>query len=226
MTLYFQTDAGSLEVPVSQLVIAGWSGRDRDAVEHHIDELAALGVPRPSTVPLYYRVSHQLLTQSDSIDVVGECSSGEVEPVLVRHRGEWWLTVGSDHTDRALEAHSVALSKQLCAKPVASRAWRWSEVADDADALQLSSQIFEDGAWVAYQSGAFSSLRPLMSLVDGYKASIDDGFVIFCGTLSVMPNARSEAIRPAAQMRLALHDLARSRTIEHAYRVASLPLVS
>jgi len=45
------------------LVIAGWTGRDPAAVQHHIDELAALGVPAPSTVPLFYRVAGQQLTQ-------------------------------------------------------------------------------------------------------------------------------------------------------------------
>jgi hypothetical protein len=30
------------------LIVAGWAGRDHAAIEHHIEELAALGISRPS----------------------------------------------------------------------------------------------------------------------------------------------------------------------------------
>lgn len=49
-------------VPVDTLVIAGWTGRDAAAVEAHIAELEAIGVPRPATVPCFYRVAAGLLT--------------------------------------------------------------------------------------------------------------------------------------------------------------------
>ena len=45
--------ARSARVPVNQLVVAGWTGRDRAAVEKHIKELEVLGVKRPSTTPVY-----------------------------------------------------------------------------------------------------------------------------------------------------------------------------
>ena len=54
--LSFDIGAGqTLNVQPTRLVIAGWTGRDAAGIQHHIEELAALGVPRPSTVPLYYR---------------------------------------------------------------------------------------------------------------------------------------------------------------------------
>jgi hypothetical protein len=46
-----------VRVPISNVVIAGWTGRDPVAVEHHIAELAALGVKRPSSVPMFYPVA-------------------------------------------------------------------------------------------------------------------------------------------------------------------------
>jgi len=67
-------------VEIDSLIIAGWAGRDAAAIEHHIEELAALGVPRPSTTPLYYRVAAQTLTQSNRLVVLGPDSSGEVNP--------------------------------------------------------------------------------------------------------------------------------------------------
>ena len=121
-----ETSAGTraLQVDVQQLVIAGWAGRNREAIEHHIEELAAIGVPRPSAVPLYYRVAANQLTQQAQVQVVGGESSGEAEVFVFTHEGEQYLSVASDHTDRKLESHSVALSKQLCIKPVARTAWR------------------------------------------------------------------------------------------------------
>src|SRR5687768_13457284 len=134
-----------LAVPPRQLVIAGWTGRDAAAIAHHIEELEAIGVPRPSSVPLYYRVSAGLLTQSAAIEALGAQSSGEAEPMLFCAAGEWWLTVASDHTDRRVETYSVAVSKQMCAKPVATTAWRWRDVAPYQDELQLRSRILEEG---------------------------------------------------------------------------------
>ena len=70
-------------VEIDQLVIAGWTGRDVAALDHHIEELKAIGVQPPSKVPLYYRVAASLLTQAVSIQVLGDDTSGEVEPVLM-----------------------------------------------------------------------------------------------------------------------------------------------
>lgn len=220
-TLSFDIGGGAtLAVQPLRLVIAGWTGRDAAAIEHHIEELAALGVPRPSTVPLYYRVAASLLTQEDTIEVLGGGSSGEVEPVLVRAQGRWWLTVGSDHTDREAEAHGVALSKQLCAKPLARQAWDWDEVAAQADGLQLRSEVHEVGQWVAYQQGTLERIRPLASLLDGLPddVAVEDGLVLFCGTLGALPDAQGRGVRPATQMRLQLSDPAGGRRIDHAYR--------
>lgn len=43
------------ELVPKTLIVAGWTGRDEKALHHHIEELAAIGVPRPSSVPVFYR---------------------------------------------------------------------------------------------------------------------------------------------------------------------------
>lgn len=63
----FETAAGALDVAVNDLIVAGWTARDRAGAQHHVEELAALGVPPPSRMPLYYRVSDMLLTQAPTI---------------------------------------------------------------------------------------------------------------------------------------------------------------
>jgi hypothetical protein len=227
MMLRFEVADGlPIEVEPTQLVIAGWTGRDRAAIDHHIEELAAIGVPRPSSVPLYYRVSVSLLTQATQIEVLGAGSSGEVEPVLVRARGRWWLTVGSDHTDRDAERVGVALSKQLCAKPVASSAWDWATVAARADIIGLRSEIFEYGRWVRYQDGRLASIQPLEQLIAGLPADapVADGLVLFCGTLGAVPDASGRGVRPAARMRLHLID--GDHTLTHEYATIALSQVA
>src|SRR6476619_5239781 len=101
---------------IDSLVIAGWTGRNVEALEAHIKELEALGVKRPKSVPIFYRNAVSLLTTAGEIQAVGEKSSGEVEFVLYALEDGLWVGVGSDHTDRKAETINVTLSKQMCAK--------------------------------------------------------------------------------------------------------------
>ena len=228
MKLSFELPEGNapstLSFEARHLVIAGWTGRDTAAIEHHIEELAELGVPAPSAVPLFYRVATQQLSQADVVQVVGADTSGEVEPLLFLHGGEFFVSIGSDHTDRALEAHSVALSKQICVKPVARSAWRLADVQDRWDTLVLRSWIEEGGEWRLYQEGTLAALRPPADLltrcaaVDGEPA---DGFAMTCGTVGAIGG-----IRPAARFRMELVDEHTGRRIAHEYRAVSLPIVA
>jgi hypothetical protein len=200
---------------ISALTVAGWTGRDRAKVDHHIAELAAIGVAPPSTVPVFYRASASLLTQADAIEVLGEETSGEAEPLLLRWDGRLWLGLGSDHTDRGLEAHSVAHSKQICAKPVARHLWALDPLRDRLDALRLRSWIHEDGDWRLYQDGTLAAIRPLAQLLAANP--LDEGAAMLCGTLGAIGG-----VRPAAAFRMELTDDAAGRAIAHAYRVTAL----
>ena len=92
--LNFTTQTGPVAVPIDNCVVAGWTGRDKAALDHHIEELAAIGVPGPSTVPLYYRVAVGQVVQAAAVQVLGRDSSGEVEPVLIATESGLLLTVG------------------------------------------------------------------------------------------------------------------------------------
>ncbi|MBR9894506.1 DUF2848 domain-containing protein [bacterium] len=224
MTLSFRVNGAPLPLDLTHLIVAGWTGRDADAIAHHIAELAELGVPAPSDTPLYYRVSAPLLTDAPLIEAVGGASSGEVEPLIVEAEGKRYLGLASDHTDRALEAHSVAMSKQVCAKPCALELWEWDEVADRLEEIELESWIEEGGDWVPYQSGTIASIRPLTELIAGSRLSelAKDGPVaMLCGTFGA-----KGGVRPAAKFRMQMRDPKTGRSITHEYETRTLPEVA
>lgn len=228
MTLTFELPrdraAAPVQILVDRFVIAGWAGRDVHAIEHHIRELEAIGVPRPSAVPLFYRVAANQMTQACQVEVVGAETSGEVEPLLFFHAGELFVSVASDHTDRRLETHSVALSKQACVKPAARAAWRLSDVADHWDTLVLRSWIEERGDWVLYQEGKLSALlapAELLARLAAAEAPPAEGFAMSCGTVPVIG-----AIRPSPRFRMELVDERDGQRIAHEYACTVLPVIA
>ena len=54
LALTFETRNGSTrqDVTIDHCVIAGWTGRDKAALEKHIKELEELGVKRPASTPM------------------------------------------------------------------------------------------------------------------------------------------------------------------------------
>ncbi len=213
-----------VEVEFNTLIVAGWAGRDMAAIEHHIEELAAIGVPRPSSVPLYYRIADNQLTQAETVQALGEDSSGEVETFVFSVDGEMYVSIASDHTDRKLETYSVAMSKQVCVKPVATSAWRLADVADYWDELIIRSYIVENGVEVLYQEGPLASLRTPQDLIAGYTGGatvLPAGAGMTCGTVGAIGG-----IRAAADFTMELHDPRRQRSLRHRYHVETLPVVA
>ena len=213
-----------VDVDIDEVVIGGWTGRNAADVQHHIDELAAIGVPGPSTTPLFYRVAANLLTQSAFIQTVGDGGSGEVEAVLIGTADGILVVVGSDHTDRKAEAWSIAHSKQLCPKPVSRQAWRLEDVLAGWDDIRLESAQERDGATIEYQSGQLSACRRPEEMVRLYTGddALPIGTALFLGTIPVMGELKGG---DAFAMRLvdAAHN---DRVLGHAYRVEALPVVA
>lgn len=169
-----------------ELVVGGYTGRDSDAVQHHIDELAAIGVPPPESIPAFYRLDPGLLTQSVQVQVQGANTSGEVEPLLIRHAGELFLSIGSDHTDRDMERASVRDSKAACPKPVGTtaialgRIGRW-------DTIRLACEV--DG--VAYQRGSLDQLLNTVDVLESFlqENPVEGDLVLFGGTVPLIDGA-------------------------------------
>jgi len=205
---------------VRELVVAGWTGRDIAALEKHIRELEAIGVKPPKTTPIFYRVAASLLTTEDTIEVLGDHSSGEVECVAYSFDEGIFVGLGSDHTDRKAETVGVSLSKQMCAKPVSREIWRLEDVAPHWDKLLLRSYVGVDGERRLYQDGSVAAMRPLGELFRLYigRERLPAGTAMFCGTLAVRGG-----ILPAEEFEMELEDPVLGRKIKHSYRIRTLP---
>ncbi|ABD08280.1 conserved hypothetical protein [Rhodopseudomonas palustris HaA2] len=211
-----------LTLPISQAVIAGWTGRDPVARDKHIVELEALGIARPASTPIYYRVAASRLTMATSIEVSGGDSSGEVEFVLIGHAGRILVGVGSDHTDRKVEAYGVTVSKQMCDKPIAPELWDFSEVEAHWDRIVLRSFATIGGVRVLYQEGTLDHMLPARELMSrGFGAGgLPDGCALFGGTF-----AAKGGIRPATRFEFEIDDPVLGRVIRHGYDVIELPIL-
>jgi hypothetical protein len=168
------------------LVVAGFTGRDREAVAAHVEELARHGVPAPDETPTFYPLSPELLTTDAKISVASAASSGEVEPVLFCVDGRRYVGVGSDHTARDLERVSIAESKAACPKVVGLDVIEYDEAVARWDSFELRART---GDGVLYQEGRAGELLPipqLLELMAAHGHEPDDGTVVFLGTLGLV----------------------------------------
>jgi hypothetical protein len=223
--LRFQEGSGETQtwdIQVDQAVIAGWTGRDPEAVEKHIKELEALGVKRPASTPIFYRVAASRLTTGQRMEALGAASSGEVEYVLLESGGSLWVGCGSDHTDREAETYGVSVSKQMCDKPIAPLFWAFDDVAAHWDRLQLRSFVVENGVRTPYQEGSVTAMRHPEDLIARYAggARLPENTLMFCGTL-----AAKGGVRAAPRFEFELEDPVRKRKIAHGYDIVSLPVL-
>ena len=217
----FRVNGAQCSIGITRLVIAGWTGRDRAAVEKHIAELEAIGVKRPRAVPVFYRAGAGLLTIAPEVEVVGGHSSGEVEFVLVSAANALYVGVGSDHTDRKVETYGVTVSKQMCAKPLAPELWPFSELESHWDRLVLRSHVTRGGKRRLYQEGEVTQMlapRDLLARLSG-SPELPAGTAMFCGTLPV----RGE-IGGGERFEIELHDPVKRRSLKHEYAVHELAI--
>jgi hypothetical protein len=203
------------------LIVAGWTGRDEAALNHHIEELAAIGVPRPSSVPVFYRNAATNVVQTGRLEVLGPDTSGEVEPVIVALNDGLWIGLGSDHTDRKAETMGIALSKQLCGKVMGGALWKFEDIAPHWDRIIIRAYAKIDGERVLYQEGPLALMRDPVDLMTRYGRAFVANTIIFCGTIGA-----KGGIRPAARFDMELEDPVLNRRMTYGYDITVLPVVT
>lgn len=179
----------SFEFAPERLIIAGLTGRDEAARQHHIDELKALGIAVPDSVPAFWEVPVSLLRASDAIEVQGRETSGEVEPVLVCTSHGWYIAVGSDHTDRHMERTDLHASKAACPKPVSRDVVPADPLMDAWGDLRIRSWA---GDALYQEAGLEEMMMPLRDIVKAYETHLGQpgqGLVMFLGTVPTVSGA-------------------------------------
>lgn len=180
-----------LDFELTSVILGGYTGRDQARVREHIDELAEHGVPAPARVPSFYRVTPRKVVAADSIDVLGPETSGEAELILLRSRGELFVGLGSDHTDRGLERQSVRYAKQVCPKVVCPRVWRYAEIASRWNCVRLRS--FAGTERRPYQDAPVTAIldpEDILARVTTRMGRGLEGVLVFSGTVPLLGQTR------------------------------------
>lgn len=215
-------DDGTVSVPVTLLLNAGYAGHDQDAVAAHIAELAELGVPAPSVTPTLYPVAPYLARQTDEVPAQHTRTSGEAEwaMIITGDRPEDVLiTAACDHTDRALEVHGVAWSKNAAPDVIADRAWRLTEIRDHLHRIRMVATAGPES--VIIQDSLMDELLPpdyWLELLES-RGERRRGTVLLSGTVPMI-NADDQF---ADRWRVSLIDDALDRRIDLDYAIRLLP---
>jgi 2-keto-4-pentenoate hydratase/2-oxohepta-3-ene-1,7-dioic acid hydratase in catechol pathway len=213
---------GEREVVVRYALNGGYAGRDTEQVQHHVDELAALGVPAPSRVPTLYPLSATQVSQADAVQVPHRRTSGEAEWALVVGDGpdDLLLTVACDHTDRDLEVHGVAWSKQAAPDFLGDVAWRLQDVADQLDDFTLRAWVRHGDTEQLIQDGTLAQLLPPAYWVQALSEQglLRPGTVLLSGTIPMVAGVDQFA----DGWRVEMTD-PQGRTSRIAYQVEQLP---
>lgn len=211
----------SIMVGIDYCIVTDWARRSTEGSGSSY-ERSELRLAHTRQAPKFYPVANNQLTQSERIQVVGPHSTGAAEVLLFKHENELLVSLVSDLTDRALEVHSSALSKQICAKPIARTAWRYNDIVEHWDKLIMRAWLVTDSHPELYQEGPLSSLLSPAELI---KQQFDDGELpnctaITCGTVTTVGQ-----IRTAPTFIMELHDPHLERNLRHEYFAEVLPLV-
>lgn len=188
-TLVTKAGESVLDLHYERVFAIGYAGRNMEKTLEHIRELERdLGVPAPKKIPTIFQCGNYVLTQEKDLAFVGEKTCGEVEYIIVVKDGKLYIGLGSDHTDRALEANSVPKAKQICAKPIGGQLWDYAEVKDHWDGIALNSWQTVDGREIPYQKGTLADILPVEVIMKELEERVGgiDNCVIYSGTVPVL----------------------------------------
>lgn len=200
-----------------RILVAGYTGRDTDAVAAYVESLAAKGIEPPEETPMVFRCGRDRLVTHYEIEVLGDETCGEIEFVLLVSEEGTYVTVGSDHTDRLLEEDSIAVSKQVTPKVVATDVWPLDDVVDHWDDLILRSWV-GDTELGPYQETGVDFFMDLDTLFTHLDDPTRPGTVIFGGSVSSLKGGFD--FSPV--FRGELHDPVLDRSIFFEYRTTDM----
>ena len=177
-----------IQAHFQKIINMGYSGRDSEAVSQHIEELAEEGVPAPPEVPMQYPVGPSNIdTNPESISVLGSETSGEAEFAIILVGNNTYIAVASDHTDRALETHSVAKSKAICPNVISTEVWDFETIEDHWDKIELRSWVGSKDSGL-YQDATVDEIIHPDNIIDEISSNYEEPLsatAILSGTVPV-----------------------------------------
>jgi hypothetical protein len=209
-------------IAVDRVVNAGYSGRDEDAVQAHIDELVEDGIPAPERVPTTYELAPNVLrSDPGTIGVVGDDTSGETEFGLLVTRDDAYVVAASDQTDRTLERESIQKAKRIAPNVISARAWRLADVRDHWDDIEIRAWNTVDGDRELYQEATLGAIREPEALCDVVRERYGDpldGTAVLSGTVATVGGELS----PGSAFEVELVDPIEERSLSVSYGVETL----
>ena len=212
-----------LELAFDTLICGGFSGRNQEAINRHVEELRAHGLQAPHQTPMFFKISTNQARVESTVEVQTGHTSGEVEFVLLCVAGvPQWVTVGSDHTDRDMERHSIPASKQMYPKILAPTVWPLAEVLPHWDALILRSWVCLDGERRPYQEDTLQAMLTPADLLAAaareYGAQALQRAIVFSGTVTTLGGE----LLFGERFEIELLDPLLGRRLQHSYAVQLL----
>jgi hypothetical protein len=204
-------------IEVSRVYNLGFTIRDREKMQRHLDEVEGVHVDWPERPPIIFPISAWATITDSDVPVQYDRTSGEVEIVMVVDGDELLVGVGSDHTDRHLEATDIPWGKQVAPNIVAPTLWRWDEVVDHWDQVGIESYVDDR----LYQKALVSEFWTPVEMVDSVKgriAEVPGARVFFSGTVV----SEGERLDFGLRWSLRMIDPVLDRTIRHDYTVTIL----
>ena len=226
-TLHVQVISRESSTPLAwtfnSLICGGYSGRNQEVVNRHVEELRAHGLEAPRQTPIFFKISTNQALTEEAVEVLNGHTSGEVEFVLLCVAGEpRWVSVGSDHTDRDMERHSIAASKQMYPKILAPTVWPLAEVLPHWDALILRSWVYIDGTRQPYQEDTLQAMLTPADLLAAatreYGPQALQHAVVFSGTLATLGGE----LQCGERFDIELLDPVLGRRLQHSYAIQVL----
>lgn len=209
---------------VRKMINLGRTSRNPEDIMKHLEELKKAGIKVSPGIPSYNPKIRDRITTGNEIEVLPNSkTSGEVEYVLLfTSNSSFYVTVGSDQTDRELEKSNVVLSKQICLNVVSPKIWHYKDVKDHWDDLIMRAWIKKDGNRHLYQEGKLGEMLRPEELIEKVRLRVSGdltGAVVYSGTFPIIGGELS--FSPYFEVELIDGHL--KRQIQHVYNATPIP---
>jgi hypothetical protein len=204
LILHLTAHGTKLDFQVEKILNSGYTARDPRQAQQHIEEMRREGIATPKSIPVFFPKLADRITTAEGIEVLSNnTTSGEAEFVLLFDQDEIYVGVGSDHTDRILERHSIVAAKQMCPNVISREVWRYHEVKDHWNDLLLRSWVEKAGQRTLYQEARLGTFMEVAELINRVKGQVADdlrGLVFYGGTIPVIGGEMCFSSRFEARM--------------------------